>query len=325
MQNLQGKCGETPSSADWKNYVKIARPDHWIKNLFLFPGSFFAVFLTSQHVDSGMAFRLLAGFAATCLIASANYVINEWLDAGSDRFHPTKKYRPAVTGQMNVQIVILEYLLLAALGLLLSSRIGTPFLFTEILLLTMGLVYNVRPVRTKDLPYLDVITESVNNALRFLLGWFIISGLYYPPASIVLGFWLGGAFLMAMKRFSEYRMIGDKTIAGKYRKSFRYYSEKSLLISSFFYAMCSIFFIGVFMVKYRIELLLAIPFLCGLFCLYFQISFKKDSAAQKPEKLFREKNLMLYVAGFILLVIVLMFVNIPQLNGLLSTSLIQAE
>ena len=25
-----------------KDYIKIARPDHWIKNLFIFPGTLFA-------------------------------------------------------------------------------------------------------------------------------------------------------------------------------------------------------------------------------------------------------------------------------------------
>lgn len=305
-----------------KNYVKIARPDHWIKNLFLLPGSFFALFLTAQPWKGRQWLLLFLGFAATCLIASANYVINEWLDADSDRFHPTKKFRPFVTERMSVKILLAEYFLLLAAGLLLSVRVNRYFFMTEAALLIMGLVYNVRPLRVKDLPYLDVLSESVNNALRFLLGWFLITDRYYPPVSIVLGFWFGGAFLMAVKRFSEYRMIGDPVLAGKYRKSFRCYSEKSLLISSFFYAMISVFLIGVFLVKYRIELLLAVPFLCGLFCLYFYIGFKKDSAAQKPEKLFREKSLMLYLVCFLILVVALLFINIPQLGVFLNTDLI---
>ena len=316
---------ETHQHSELGNYIKIARPDHWIKNLFLFPGAVFAYFLTGLQMDWEKAGILLAGFAATCLIASANYVINEWLDADFDRFHPTKKYRPFVTERMSVKLLLLEYFLLSAGGLLLSVRINLCFLAAELALLAMGLIYNVRPLRLKDLPYLDVLTESVNNALRFYLGWFLVTDRYYPPVSIILGFWFGGAFLMAVKRFSEYRMIGDPALAGRYRKSFLHYSEKSLLISSFFYAMFSVFFTGVFLVKYRIELLLAIPFLCGLFCLYFSIGLKKDSAAQKPEKLFREKALMLYLICFLVLVVALLFVNIPQLGVLLSDSLIEVS
>lgn len=125
---------------------------------------------------------------------------------------------------------------------------------------------------------------------------------------------------MAAKRYAEYRMFGDKGQAGLYRKSFNYYSEKSLLLSAFFYAMLSVFFCGIFMIKYRIELLLAIPFLCGLFCIYLNICYKPDSSAQRPEKLFREKGLLLYVLFFIILLAALMLVNMPFLNRLLETS-----
>jgi len=127
---------------------------------------------------------------------------------------------------------------------------------------------------------------------------------------------------MAAKRFSEYRAIGDPEQAGLYRKSFSKYSEETLILSSFFYACISVFLCGVFMIKYRIELLIAIPFLCGLFTYYLKIAFDKDSSAQKPEKLFREKNLILYVIGFIILVAILMIVDIPVLNSFSNAILI---
>src|SRR3546814_12282474 len=37
-----------------------------------------------------------------------------------------------------------------------------------------GLAYNVPPLRTKDVPYLDVLSESVNNPLRLAIGWAMI-------------------------------------------------------------------------------------------------------------------------------------------------------
>lgn len=114
---------------------------------------------------------------------------------------------------------------------------------------------------------------------------------YSAPSSLVLGYWMCGAYLMAIKRYAEYRMIGDKETAGKYRKSFKYYYEKTLMISSFFYAMFAVFLIGVFLTKYRIEMILFMPFLCFLFCYYFMLSYESDSAVQKPEKLFKEKGI----------------------------------
>lgn len=189
-------------------------------------------------------------------------------------------------------------------------------------MLLMGLLYNVKPIRTKDLPFVDVLSESLNNAIRLLLGWFIVSANTIPPSSIILGYWMGGAFLMATKRFAEYWMINNPSVAGLYRKSFEHYSEKSLLISSFVYAMASVFFVGVFLVKYRIELVLFMPALIGLFAYYFNMSFEKDSAVQKPEKLFHEKGLMLYCLLLIVLFAILMFVDIPGLSFLTSEELI---
>jgi decaprenyl-phosphate phosphoribosyltransferase len=305
------------------NYIKIARPDHWIKNAFILPGIVFACLLTSQRLSLEIIERLLIGFAATCLIASANYVINEWLDADFDRHHPTKSLRPAVAGGMNVGIVTAEYIALAVAGIGLSLFISSYFLISEIVLLFMGIIYNVCPFRSKDVPFFDVISESFNNVIRLFLGWFIVTSDWLPPVSIIIGYWMGGAFLMAVKRYSEFRMIDDHELAGLYRKSFKGYSEKSLLISAIFYALVSVFFCGIFLIKYRLELLLAMPLLCGLFCLYLYISFEKDSAVQNPEKLYKERFLIIYSATFALIVIALLFIDIPSLTLLLNKTLIK--
>lgn len=297
-----------------KKYIKIARPDHWVKNAFILPGIAVAILLTDYTFSIDTVWKFIAGFMATCFIASANYVINEWLDAEFDKFHPTKKYRPVVSENMKFSLVMLEYAICIIIGIGLSLLVNIPFLLMEVWLLIMGVLYNVKPIRTKDIPYLDVLSESVNNMIRLLLGWFIITDAYQPPSSILIGYWFAGAFLMATKRFAEYRMIGNPETAGLYRKSFKHYSEQSLLISTFFYALTSTFFIGIFMIKYRIEYLIAMPFVFGLFCFYLAIAFKPDSAAQKPEKLYREKKLLAYIAILIIILIALTFIDIPALN-----------
>ena len=100
-----------------KDYIKIARPDHWIKNLFIFPGTLFALLLVGWKGSyGGLAGIALVSFFCTCMIASANYVINEWLDARFDKYHPTKKKRPVVQNTMSGKIVAAEYAVLAAVG-----------------------------------------------------------------------------------------------------------------------------------------------------------------------------------------------------------------
>ena len=311
-----------------KDYLQIARFDHWIKQLFIVPGIVFAIALTidinliTDIISFKLGLDLLLGFIATCLIASANYVINEWLDAEFDKYHPTKKSRTALASYLRARYVFLEYTILAALGLISAYFVSLQVLVCCLALLIMGIFYNVKPFRTKEVAYLDVLSESINNPIRLMIGWFIIAPVYLPPITIVLGYWMGGAFLMAAKRYAEYRMINDEKTAALYRKSFEKYTQESLLISAFFYALAAVFFCGIFMIKYKIELLLAILPLCGLFCYYLKISYKSDSAAQKPEKLFKEKGLMIYVLLLIIIFGVLMFINIPILESLLDTTLI---
>lgn len=296
-------------------YIKIARPDHWVKNIFIMPGIVLALILIDLPENWGIfALKLIAGFLATCFIASANYVINEWLDAEFDKFHPTKKSRPVVSQNMKFSLVMAEYAICIVLGIALSLFVNVPFLLTEVWLLVMGVLYNVKPIRTKDIVYLDVLSESINNMIRLLLGWFIICQDVYPPSSILLGYWMAGAFLMAVKRYAEYRMINNPQIAGSYRKSFAKYTEETLLCSAFCYALCATFLIGIFLLKYRIEYLIAMPVVFFLFGYYLYIAYKPDSAAQKPEKLFREKKLMLLVGVLVVLFAVLTIVDIPVME-----------
>ena len=296
-----------------KKYIKIARPDHWVKNAFILPGIVIAFLLAEWSITiPQFIVRFICGFFATCFIASANYVINEWLDAEFDKYHPTKKNRPVVSENMKFSLVMVEYVICIILGVVLSLFVNTPFLIVELILLLMGVLYNVKPFRTKDIVYMDVLSESINNALRLLLGWFIVTDILLPPSSIIIGYWFAGAFLMATKRFAEYRMIGDPEMAGLYRKSFKYYTEVKLLVSSFFYAMCATFFIGVFMIKYRMQYIFGMPFIFGLFCFYLAIAFKPDSAVQKPEKLYREKSLLLYLLLLVIVLLLLTFINIPM-------------
>ncbi|MCE9552282.1 MAG: UbiA family prenyltransferase [Planctomycetes bacterium] len=250
---------------------------------------------------------------AVCLIASSNYVINEYLDASMDRSHPKKRDRPVAAGRISLTAVLLQWLLLATIGLSLAWLINIPYFVTGMLLLMMGLIYNVPPVRTKEIPYLDVLTESVNNPLRLALGWFVVNSQSLPPLTLIVSFWMMGAFFMATKRLAEYRYLNDSVQAAAYRRSFAYYNETRLLVSMFFYATLAALMLGMFIIRYRLELILSTPLVAGLFTWYLALGLKEDSSAQQPEKLYRESGLMLYLFLCVAVFLVLMFVDIPAL------------
>jgi decaprenyl-phosphate phosphoribosyltransferase len=303
----------TGNPASFKDYIRIARVDHWFKNVFMIPGVALAMLFKPFPPDN-FFWPLVVGVFSTCMIASANYVINEWLDREFDKHHPIKRRRPSVSSTLRASYVYTEYLLLLTLGLALANIISKQFLVFSIALLVMGVIYNVMPMRTKDKQYLDVLSESINNPLRLLLGWSIFMHNSLPPSSIVLSYWMGGAFLMGVKRYSEFRFIDNAHQAGLYRKSFKFYTEQSLLLSSFFYAILSSFFLAIFLIKYRVEFVLSFPGFALLFVWYLEIGMRAESVAKDPEKIFREPRFVLFVLSLCLLVAILFFVDIPYLE-----------
>lgn len=286
------------------DYLSMVRLDHSTKHLFIVPGIVIAYLLRGRGVggwfqglvDWGP--RVFWGLLAAVCIASANYVINEFLDREFDRFHPTKSRRACVQRDIDGRIVWLLWLVLVVGGLVAASRLGGVATLVAGVFALQGIVYNVAPLRTKDRTYWDVMSESINNPLRLLLGWAMIDGTTLAPASVILAYWSGGAFLMSAKRLSEYRDIisrSKKEILIKYRLSFAGYTERSLTVSCFVYGLFSTFFLAIFLVKYRIEYVLLMPVVVALFADYFYISMLPNSVAQSPERLFRERGLVFLV------------------------------
>jgi 4-hydroxybenzoate polyprenyltransferase len=301
-----------------KPYLSIARPDHWFKNVFMALGVLLACFYYPELINAQSALAILWAVAATCLIASSNYVLNEILDAPTDLSHPVKRNRPIPSGRVKLPIAYAMWIGLGVAGLGMALALNTAFFGAGLFLLVMGVIYNVRPVRSKELPYLDVLSESINNPIRLLLGWFAVTAEKFPPVSLLVAYWMIGAFFMASKRLAEYRYIGDPKAAAAYRSSFRHYDEEKLLISMFFYTTCFALFLGVFIIRYHLELILIFPLVAGFICYYLRVTFKKDSAAQNPERLYREKGLMAYLVLCVVAFFALMFVHIPRLYVLFN-------
>jgi decaprenyl-phosphate phosphoribosyltransferase len=256
---------------------------------------------------------LAVAVLATCFAASSNYVLNELLDAPRDRLHPVKRFRPVPAGRVNATIAYVEWLALAAVGFLLAATVNRWFLAYTLALWVMGVLYNVPPIRTKEWPYLDVLSESVNNPIRLLLGWTALVTDLVPPISLILSYWMVGAFFMATKRFAEYRHIGDPAVAAAYRRSFSYYTEERLLVSMMFYATACALFAGIFIVRYKLELILFSPFAAGVLAYYLKLGMLPDSPTQNPERLYKQKGFFAFVLISTAVFILLMFTSIPAL------------
>ena len=301
-------------------YVAIARLDHWFKNIFVLPGVLIAFWLQPEVASWALAPTLILAILAVCFVASSNYALNEVLDAERDRLHPLKAARPIAAGELTTRAGIVEWLLLGAVGLLGGWLVNVPFFLTLCALWIMGIAYNVPPLRTKELPYLDVLSEAVNNPLRMLLGWFAVGASGYPPSSLLLAYWMVGSYLMMAKRLAEYRRIDDPARAASYRSSFRFYDEPRMLALMVCYASGFMFFFAVVLVKLHPEFILASPLLMVYLGYYTALSLQPDSIVQTPELLFQDRRLLYLTILVSFTLVLLAFADMPQIGEWLGIS-----
>jgi decaprenyl-phosphate phosphoribosyltransferase len=301
------------------NHLSLFRLDHSVKQIFVIPGIVVAASLTGTYFSTGLVLRIALGLASVVAVASSNYVLNELLDAPFDRLHPTKCLRPAAIGSISIPLAYLQWLVCGIAGFVLAYLVSKALFLSVLSLWIMGCFYNIPPVRMKDIPYLDVLSESINNPIRLCVGWYIVTATVVPPVSLLVAYWMLGAYFMALKRFSEYRQIGCEP-AMRYRRSFEFYNEEALLTSVLFYAATAMLFFGAFVMRYRMEMVLAFPLIALLMAVYFNLAFVQDSPVQNPEKLYREPRLMVLLAACSFVLCVMSFVNLPWLTQVFPKS-----
>jgi len=302
-------------------HISILRVDHWTKNVFILPGVVIPLSVNHLLLTRELAWRLFGGLSAICSIVSSNYVLNEVLDAPYDRLHPIKKMRPAACGLVHLPIAYAQWIVLFVIGIGLAAYVSHPLMWTLGALWLMGCIYNIPPIRSKDVVYLDVLSEAINNPLRMLAGWYMVTTAIFPPASLLISYWMIGGYLMALKRFSELREINDENCAAAYRKSFRKYTEHSLLVCVMFYASAAMLFFGAFIVRYRLELVLSFPFVAIVMAVYCNLAFEDNSPAQNPESLHRHVGLMASVITCAVVMTALLFVDVPALQKLFAPTM----
>jgi len=284
-------------------YLKICRPDHWLKNVFIIFGHVVAWVLVLDFAwDGSLLVKAALSLVPACLIASANYILNEILDAPFDALHPTKRHRGIPAGKVRVALLwwLKAGLIVVAFALAKFWGFNWGYLAALGLLLLSGIVYNVPPLRLKDRAFLDVIAESFNNPIRLWLGYYaLVEPRHVPPASIVLAWWFFGALLMTGKRYAEFRFIADAELSGRYRRSFRTYTETTLILAMITYANLFCFCTGIAMATYqRLQnLVFVFPMIVVAVIAYFHHAMKRENARLEPEQLLRNPWILFWTAA----------------------------
>jgi 4-hydroxybenzoate polyprenyltransferase len=204
--------------------IRLMRPHQWVKNGFVFIGLLFGHAWKDPHQVA----QSLSAFFAFCLLSSAVYVLNDWVDREQDRRHPDKRHRPLASGEVGVP---------AALGLALFCLLGgaglagglftgaglpgshEPWLFAIYLFLNAGYSAGL-----KHVVVLDVFIIAAGFMLRILAGtlgigimpshWLLLCGLML---TLFLGF---------AKRRAELNVLMEDS--GGHRRVLEQYSPAML-------------------------------------------------------------------------------------------------
>lgn len=280
-----------------KDYLEVLRIDHWFKNIFTLIGAIGYLAYSKEHPTAIRLLTIFVGCGLSCLVSSINYIINEILDASYDIWHPRKKFRPIPSGRVTQHnLYIIMILLFAASFSIAFKYFSLRFTIILFLFFISGLIYNVKPVRAKEIPYIDVIVESVNNPIRIALGWYALADpVTVLPFTSIMFFWVYGAFLMTGKRLAEMRFLGDRALP--YRKTFQYYTERSLLTAMAIYAAASVLFY-IYLIFRVFQFNNA--YLCGLGLLIifyiwcFRLVLEDDSILKEPETLLKKPGFFIF-------------------------------
>lgn len=305
--------------------IGVFRPSRWYRNSFMLLGSLLAVAILPNVNLVEYWQEIVLAFISLSLMTSGNYGINEILDIETDRQHPQKKDRALVTGRVKIRTVLTISIILYALSVLLVLTLDNlPLTIAMLLMLISGITYNVKPFRTKDIPYLDFLFEALNNPIRLAVGWYAVEGAmehpftlvsnavgggsavvnspFYIPLGFVVSFYFIGIFLMSSKRFGEIRLFKSSKAEqhpGEYRKSLKFYSEQHLLYVMMASIISFSYIFGALSYKYNIDLIILLPIFIVWIIWYFVLAFEENSIVKDPERIFEKKGFLFFSVLFV--------------------------
>lgn len=210
-----------PSGSLPLGLLRALRPRQWAKNGMVFLALLFSVNQYWSLANPAAALDLLLHCTAAallfCLLSSAEYLVNDVLDAPQDRQHPTKRFRPIAAGVVPVPLA------LATAAVLLAAGLAGCYLVTP-LLAVVGAAYAVMmaaySLGLKHQVILDVFIIAGGFVLRAAAGAVAISVPVSPWLYVCTV--LGALFVALAKRRSELTLLQEG--AGSHRRNLDEYS-----------------------------------------------------------------------------------------------------
>lgn len=201
------------------NIIRLARVQHWIKNLIVL----FPLFFALQMGDPRACLMAGLTLVAFCLGSSAVYIVNDIHDRFRDREHPRKKDRPIASGQVAVPTAW------GLAGAFLAGSVAAA-LAVNPMVVTILAAYVVMQVAytflLKNKMLVDVICIALGFVFRAVAG---AAGIHVwaSPWLIICTFTIC-LFMGFCKRRNELATLGDQAAASRHRATLACYTPELL-------------------------------------------------------------------------------------------------
>jgi 4-hydroxybenzoate polyprenyltransferase len=200
-----------------KDLLASLRPGQWVKNFFVFAAPLFGKVLFQREP----ALRTAAAFGVFCLLSGALYLVNDILDAESDRVHPRKAKRPIAAGRLRPGTAWVWAAVLGAAGLAAAAALDQRLLLAAATYILLQTAYSLA---LKRVVILDVFIVASGFVLRVAAGGFAAG---VAPSSWLLVCTSLLALLVAVgKRRHELMLLEER--GGEHRAVLREYTPALL-------------------------------------------------------------------------------------------------
>jgi len=180
-------------------YVRALRPHQWVKSALVF------VAPVAAHTADPASYLWAAGaFVVLSLVASSGYVLNDIVDIGHDREHPSKRHRPLAAGTVRVLPLAVIGSTLAAVGVAASFLMSVGMGACTVLYLVLAVAYSLR---LKRAIIIDVIVLASLYVVRVVAGGVAVA---IPVSPWLLAFSLFAFVSLAIvKRRTELANVAE--------------------------------------------------------------------------------------------------------------------
>lgn len=264
-----------------KQYLKLCRVSHYIKNGLIFVPLIFAKRWLTLDIIS-----VLYGFIAFCFISSVVYIINDIKDVKKDRLHPIKCNRPLASGKIKINVAIILAIILFLLSLGFNYLAAGNHLQVLALLLLYFLINVFYSIGLKNVVLIDILILVTGYIIRIYYGALIIN--------VNVSDWLyltimSAAFFMAFgKRRNEIIKVNTKS-----RKVLELYNKDFLDRNMYVCLALTITFYSLWTISQEIKyLILTIPVVIIIFLKYTLI-IENDSHGDPTDIVLKDKAIQI--------------------------------